>query len=104
MLSSGNPPGEGSPSADKATAGALAKVCEAVGKDQNNITDAHLQEVLAQAVKLYVERVTANDPFPPFPSNVVITATDVMVMATAMLKAVNVQLFELGMWQTWARQ
>jgi len=25
-----------------------------------------------------------------------------MVTVTAMLKAVNVQLFELGMWQAWA--
>jgi len=26
----------------------------------------------------------------------------VMVAATAMLKAVNVQIFELGMWQAWS--
>ena len=30
------------------------------------------------------------------------TATEVMVAVTAMLKAVNVQVFELGMWQAWA--
>jgi len=31
----------------------------------------------------------------------VVTATDVMVTVSAMLKAVNVQVFELGMWQSW---
>ena len=31
-----------------------------------------------------------------------ITATEVMVTVTAMLKAVNLQLFELGMWQDWS--
>jgi len=30
------------------------------------------------------------------------TATEVMVTVTAMMKAVNVQLFELGMWQAWS--
>ena len=29
------------------------------------------------------------------------TATDAVVTITAILKAVNVQLFELGMWQAW---
>ena len=40
-------------------------------------------------------------PCPPFTADAV-TATDVMVTATAMLKAVNLQLFELGMWQAWS--
>ena len=31
-----------------------------------------------------------------------ITATDAVVTTTAILKAVNVQLFELGMWQAWS--
>ena len=31
-----------------------------------------------------------------------VTATDAVVTITAMLKAVNVQLFELGMWQAWS--
>ena len=30
------------------------------------------------------------------------TATEVMVTVTAMLKAVNLQVFELGMWQAWS--
>ena len=30
------------------------------------------------------------------------TATEVMVTVTAILKAVNLQVFELGMWQAWS--
>ena len=30
------------------------------------------------------------------------TATEVMVTVTAMLKAVNLHVFELGMWQAWS--
>jgi hypothetical protein len=37
-----------------------------------------------------------------FPADAQMTATEVMVTVTAMLKAVNLQLFELGMWQTWS--
>ena len=49
-----------------------------------------------------VERVAERDGvLPAFPADAV-TATDVMITATAMLKAVNLQLFELGMWQAWS--
>jgi len=37
-----------------------------------------------------------------FPPGAGITATQAMVAITAILKAVNVQLFELGMWQAWS--
>ena len=30
-----------------------------------------------------------------------LTPTDVMVTASALLKATNLQVFELGMWQSW---
>ena len=39
---------------------------------------------------------------PAFAPDAAITATEVMVTVTAMLKAVNLQVFELGMWQAWS--
>jgi len=67
------------------------------------LSDGEIQALLARAVKLYAERVAANDtPLPAFPDGVEVTATDAVVTITAMLKAVNVQLFELGMWQAWS--
>ena len=65
-------------------------------------SDAEIQNALARAVRLYAERAAERDgALPAFASDAA-TATEVMVTVTAMLKAVNVQLFELGMWQTWA--
>jgi len=65
-------------------------------------SDAEVQNTLAQAVRLYAERAAERDgALPAFASDAA-TATEVMVTVTAMLKAVNVQLFELGMWQAWA--
>ena len=65
-------------------------------------SDADIQDMLASAVRLYAERAVERDgALPAFASDAA-TATDVMVTVTAMLKAVNLQVFELGMWQAWS--
>jgi len=66
-------------------------------------SDADVQAELAKAVRLYAERATESEGgLPAFPADAPMTATEVMVTVTAMLKAVNLQVFELGMWQTWS--
>ncbi len=65
-------------------------------------SDAEVQAKLAEAVRLYAEHVEAQGALSAFPAENAVTATDVMVTVTAMLKAVNLQVFELGMWQSWA--
>lgn len=66
------------------------------------MSDADVQAMLARAVRVYAERAAASDaPLAAFPAGAQVTATDVMVTVTAMLKAVNLQVFELGMWQAW---
>ena len=68
-----------------------------------DLSDAEIQALLARAVKLYAERAaTREPPLPAFPEAADVTATDAVVATTAILKAVNVQLFELGMWQAWS--
>ena len=67
------------------------------------LSDAEVQVLLARAVRLYAGRVAEReDDLAAFPTDAPVTATEVMVTVTAMLKAVNLQLFELGMWQTWS--
>jgi hypothetical protein len=71
--------------------------------DGRALSDADLQALLAAAVRIYADRVEERDaPLAAFPPAAGITATQAMVAITAMLKAVNVQLFELGMWQAWS--
>ena len=66
-------------------------------------SDADIQAMLAKAVRLYAERAMETETAPPaFPAGAPMTATEVMVTVTAMLKAVNLQVFELGMWQAWS--
>ena len=67
------------------------------------LSDSEIQALLARAVQLYAARVAARDePLAAFPAEAQVTATDAVVTTTAILKAVNVQLFELGMWQAWS--
>jgi hypothetical protein len=64
-------------------------------------SDAQVQDMLAKAVRLYAERAAERDSALPAFASDAVSATEVMVTVTAMLKAVNVQVFELGMWQAW---
>ncbi len=66
-------------------------------------SDTEIQAMLAKAVRLYAERAMDTEmALPAFPASAPMTATEVMVTVTAMLKAVNLQVFELGMWQAWS--
>lgn len=70
---------------------------------ETKASDAEIQAALANAVRAYAERAAERDGgLSAFPSAESVTATEVMVTVTAMLKAVNLQVFELGMWQSWA--
>jgi hypothetical protein len=62
-----------------------------------------VQTLLALAIRLYVSNYHAGREIPIFREGNGVSATDVMIASTEMLKAVNVQLFELGMFQTWSR-
>jgi hypothetical protein len=66
------------------------------------LSDTDVQDMLAKSVRLYAQRAAERDgELPAFTSDAA-TATEVMVTVTAMLKAVNLQVFELGMWQAWS--
>jgi hypothetical protein len=59
-----------------------------------------LQKLVAAACRVYTQRIEAGEQFLPVPKNS-ISATDVMVTASGLLRAVDLAVFELGMWQSW---
>jgi hypothetical protein len=65
------------------------------------LTPDALQALVAAACRIYSARIEAGEQFPPLPERSQVMDTDVMVMASALLRAVNLQVFELGMWQSW---
>ena len=77
-------------------------VLSRLNSDENNaVSDEELQALLAAAVRRYAAR-TAEDRLEAFPASAGVTATEVMLVATGILRAVDVQLFEFGIWQTFS--
>src|SRR5580692_1208719 len=64
------------------------------------VTAEALQKLIAAACRVYTARTEAGEQFMPVPRNS-ISATDVMVTASGLLRAVDLAVFELGMWQSW---
>jgi hypothetical protein len=64
--------------------------------------DAAVQQLLTAAVQLYVQKRIAEQDLKAFVEDT-ITATDVSIVTTAMLEAVDLQLFELTLWHGWGR-
>ena len=59
-----------------------------------------LQKLIAAACRLYSARSEAGEQFTPVPKHS-ISATDVMLTASGLLRAADLAVFELGMWQSW---
>jgi hypothetical protein len=81
---------------------ALAQVSAALAAavaDPDRIADADLRALLAGALRLYAAKAE-NDMRTPLPPDAGgLTVTDAMVAVTDILHALNVQVFELSMWQ-----
>ena len=77
------------------TAAALAAAVD----HPDRIADADLRALLAGVVRLYAAKAATGmrTPLPPNAGGV--TTDDAMMLATDLLHTMNVQLFELGMWQ-----
>lgn len=61
-----------------------------------------IREGLTAMTKLYTVRFQEGERWDPFTHGRTMPVTSVMIMTTAMLQAVNIELFELGMWQAWS--
>jgi hypothetical protein len=79
----------------KQAAAALA----AAVSNPDSIPDAELREVIASAVKLYAAKAENGMRTPLPPGGAGLTVTDAMLVTTDLLHALNVQMFELSMWQ-----
>src|SRR5215813_6472209 len=77
--------------ASEALAAALA--------DPERIPDAALRALIANALRLYAVKAEAGMRTPLPADGGGVTITDAMLTVTDLLHALNVQLFELSMWQ-----
>jgi hypothetical protein len=67
--------------------------------DPDRVPDAALRTLIAGAVRLYAIKAEAGMRTPLPADGGGVTITDAMLTITDLLHALNVQLFELSMWQ-----
>lgn len=80
-----------------------AMIEKALADGDLNCLQPHAQQALIGALcRLYAANSEAGNRYPVVGGRTAVTATDVMVMCGALLKAVDLQVFELGMWQSWS--
>ena len=80
----------------------LARATEVLGAavvDPDRIPDVELRALIANVVRLYAAKAEQGmrKPLPPGAGG--LTVTETMVTVTDLLHALNVQMFELAMWQ-----
>ena len=93
----------GSGSVADAVAAAVASLTGAISADQlDQLPPALMQKLMAAAVRAYSAKVQAGEQFLPFDFGTGrVAPTDVMITASGLLKAGDLQVFELGMWQSY---
>lgn len=84
----------------------LCRYLEGVAKDEDRaaaLSDDLMQELWGNLVRVYAAKVQHRPrdvvPPPPFRPGNGLSATEAVVTVLEMLKAVDVAVFELGMWQ-----
>lgn len=81
---------------------AAAAITKALSKhDLESIPQPALQQLISAVVRAYSAKTQAGEQFLPFEFNSKrVSPTDVMLTCSGLLKAADLQVFELGMWQS----
>jgi len=65
------------------------------------VSEEARQKLMAALCKIYSQQIQAGVPEPALDGRSGVSPTDVMITASGLLKAADLQVFELGMWQSW---
>jgi hypothetical protein len=71
------------------------------GGQLDTLTPQALQALMSACCKTYATRVEAGEDLLPLSQRTTVSPTEVMVTASGLLRAANLAVFELGMWQSW---
>lgn len=79
------------------------RVREAVAADHpDGMSFDELRGLLAALCEFYASDVAQRDAITPLNTLDGASATAVLMLTTGLLRGANLELFELGMWQTWS--
>jgi phage I-like protein len=96
------------PAADEASA-ASAQATQLAAEIERSLAEGRLdllapealQALLGATCKAYAAQIEAGNPLAALAQRTTVTPTEVMVTASGLLRASNLAVFELGMWQSW---
>ena len=71
------------------------------GGQLDMLTPQALHALMSACCKTYATRVEAGEDLLPLGQRTTVSPTEVMVTASGLLRAANLAVFELGMWQSW---
>jgi hypothetical protein len=74
---------------------------KAFKKSDNAISEQAMQTLMGALCRVYAAQVENGAKYTPIAEGQVVSPTGVMVTASGLLRAANLAVFELGMWQSW---
>jgi hypothetical protein len=70
-------------------------------KSEDVLSGEAIQTLMSALCRVYAAQVENGARFTPIPHGQVVSPTGVMLTASGLLRAANLAVFELGMWQSW---
>jgi hypothetical protein len=70
-------------------------------KNDDALSVEAMQALMSALCRVYSAQVENGAKFTPIPEGQVVSPTGVMLTASGLLRAANLAVFELGMWQSW---
>ena len=70
-------------------------------KSDDAISEEAMQALMGTLCRVYSAQVENGAKYTPIAEGQVVSPTGVMVTASGLLRAANLAVFELGMWQSW---
>ena len=70
-------------------------------KDERALSVEAMQTLMGTLCRIYSTQVEGGATFTPIPHGQAVSPTGVMLTASGLLRAANLAVFELGMWQSW---
>ena len=78
-----------------------AEIEQAFKKSDDAISEDAMQTLMATLCRVYAAQVENGANYTPIAEGQFVSPTGVMVTASGLLRAANLAVFELGMWQSW---
>jgi len=78
-----------------------AEIEQAFKKSDDAISEEAIQALMGTLCRVYSAQIENGAKYTPIAEGQIVSPTGVMVTASGLLRAANLAVFELGMWQSW---